>query len=212
VYDHAGGTTLAGRTAGTAFPYEFEREVTVDKNEPVARFRYRVRNLGETPFPWIWSSHPLLNVQPGSKLELAGVEQVRVDAAHGREDLQVGAVVSWPSTISGEVEQFTFPEPGTWAAKLFGDLGVEGRMSLTDPRKGERLEFVVPSGEVPQVGVWINCRGWAPPGRTPYYNLALEPCIGAPDRLDTAVEDWKMAQTLGPGEERRWSLEVRISD
>ncbi|HZA93223.1 MAG TPA: hypothetical protein VE420_11405, partial [Gemmatimonadales bacterium] len=37
VYDHAGGTTLAGRTEGTVFHYEFEREVTLDKNEPVAR-------------------------------------------------------------------------------------------------------------------------------------------------------------------------------
>jgi galactose mutarotase-like enzyme len=212
VYDHAGGTTLAGWTEGTVFPYEFEREVTLDRNEPVARFRYRVRNLGDKPFPWIWSSHPLLNVQPGSTLELSGVHEVRVDAAHGRDDLQVSAVVSWPSAIGGEDQRFTFPETGTWAAKLFGDIGAQGRMLLTDPRKGERLEFVVPQGEVPQVGVWINCRGWAPPGRTPYYNLALEPCIGAPDRLDVAVEDWKTAQTLGPGQERRWSLEVRIPD
>jgi galactose mutarotase-like enzyme len=212
VYDHAGGTTLAGRTEGTVFPYEFEREVTLDRNEPVARFRYRVRNLGDTPFPWIWSSHPLLNVQPGSTLELDGVDQVRIDAAHGRNDLQAGAVASWPSAIGGEDKHFTFPENGTWAGKLFGNVGAKGRMSLTDPRKGERLEFMVRPDEVPQVGVWINCRGWAPPGRTPYYNLALEPCIGAPDRLDLAVEEWQTAQTLGAGEERRWSLEVRLSD
>jgi galactose mutarotase-like enzyme len=210
VYDHAGGTTLAGRTEGTIFPYEFEREITLDKDEPVAWFRYRVRNLGDTSFPWIWSSHPLLNVQPGSTLKLDGVEQVRIDAVHGRDDLEVGAVVKWPSAIGGDAEEFSFPEAGRWAAKLFGNVGAEGRMSLTDPRKGERLEFVVPPGEVPQVGVWINCRGWAPPGRTPYYNLALEPCIGAPDRLDVALEDWHTAQTLAPGEERRWSLGVRI--
>ena len=212
VYDHAGGTTLSGRTEGLAFPYEFEREITLDQNEPVARFRYRVRNLGDTSFPWIWSSHPLLNVQPGSTLKLDGVEQVRIDAVHGRDDLEVGGVVSWPSAIGGEPGHFTFPETGSWAAKLFGNVGTEGRMSLTDPRKGERLEFVVPPAEVPHVGVWINCTGWAPPGRKPYYNLALEPCIGAPDRLDVAVEDWKTSQTLGPGEERRWSLEVRLPD
>ena len=120
VYDHAGGTTLAGRTEGTVFHYEFEREVTLDKNEPVARFRYRVRNLGDKPFPWIWSSHPLLNVQPGSTLTLHGVEQVRIDAVHGRDDLEVGAVVGWPSAIGGTAGHFTFPETGAWAAKLFG--------------------------------------------------------------------------------------------
>ena len=85
-------------------------------------------------------------------------------------------------------------------------------MSLTDPRKGERLEFVVRPQDVPQVGLWINCRGWAPPGRTPYYNLALEPCIGAPDRLDLAVEDWGTAQTLHPGEEREWSVDVWLNE
>jgi galactose mutarotase-like enzyme len=60
------------------------------------------------------------------------------------------------------------------------------------------------------VGLWINCRGWAAPGRNPYYNLALEPCIGAPDRLDLAALDWKTAQMLQPGEDRVWSLEVRL--
>jgi len=121
-------------------------------------------------------------------------------------------VVSWPSAIGGDSERFTFPAAGDWAVKLFGDLAGEGRMILTDPRREERLEMMVQPDQVPQVGVWINCRGWAPPGRTPYYNLALEPCIGAPDRLDIAVRDWHMAQTLQPGEERDWSASVRLSE
>jgi hypothetical protein len=62
--------------------------------------------------------------------------------------------------------------------------------------------------EVPQVGAWINSRGWAPPGRRPYYNLGLEPAIGAPDRLDEAAGGWDTAQTLLPGDERSWGLEV----
>ena len=71
VYDHAEGTTLAGSAQGNAFPYDFQREVTLDPQEPVVRFRYRVINRGTAPFPWIWSSHPLLNVQPGSELTLS---------------------------------------------------------------------------------------------------------------------------------------------
>jgi len=124
----------------------------------------------------------------------------------------VNDVVSWPGGIGGRSERFTFPSDGAWAVKLFGDLAVEGRMMLTDPRRGERLEMVVQPDQVPQVGVWINCRGWAPPGRMPYYNLALEPCIGAPDRLDVAVQEWHTAQTLHSGEERSWSIEVRLLD
>jgi hypothetical protein len=70
--------------------------------------------------------------------------------------------------------------------------------------------MIVRPEEVPQVGIWINHRGWAPPGRRPYYNLGLEPAIGAPDRLDEAVRDWNAAQTLAPGEERAWGIEVRL--
>jgi galactose mutarotase-like enzyme len=208
VYDHAEGSTLAGSALGRIFPYEFHRQVTLHPHEPRVNFRYQVRNTGETSFPWIWSSHPLLNVQPGSELSLPGVTQVRVSAVHGRDDLSENDVVSWPGGIGGNADRFTFPADGSWAVKLFGDLGPEGRMVLTDPRAGERLEFVVRREEVPQVGVWINCLGWAPKGKKPYYNLALEPCIGAPDRLDLAVRDWRTAQTLAPGEERAWAIDV----
>ena len=212
VYDHADGTALAGSAQGVVFPYEFHRQVTLDPGEPRAHFRYRVRHTGDTSFPWIWSSHPLLNVQPGSELTLPGVSQVKVSAVHGRNDLSENDVVSWPEAVGGDADRFIFPEDGAWAVKLFGDLAPEGRMILTDPRRGERLEIVARTPEVPQVGIWINCHGWAPPGRTPYYNLALEPCIGAPDRLDLAVDEWDTAQRLAPGEEREWSLEVRLLD
>jgi galactose mutarotase-like enzyme len=210
VYDHDAGTTLTGSTQGTVFPYEFEREVTLDAREPVVRLRYRLRHTGDAPFPWIWSSHPLLNVQPGSTLTLPGLSHVKVDAVHGRPDLKVGEVVPWP--ICGEVDHFRFPPEGGWAVKLFGDVGPSGSMTLTDPRRGERLQMVVQPEEVPQVGLWINCRGWAPPGRRPYYNLALEPCIGAPDRLDVAATEWHTAQTLSPGETRTWGVDVRLLD
>jgi galactose mutarotase-like enzyme len=212
VYDGAEGTTLAGSARGTALPCEFHRQVTLDSHEPLVHFRYLLRHAGDRPFPWIWSSHPLLNVQPGSVLELPGVTQVKVAAVHGRDDLSENDVVSWPGAIGGDSDRFAFPAAGGWAVKLFGDLAGEGRMILTDPRRSERLEMLVQADQVPQVGVWINCRGWAPPGRTPYYNLALEPCIGAPDRLDIALSEWQTAQVLHPGEEREWSVSVRLLD
>ena len=208
VYEHAGGTAIAGTAVGRALPYELHRELTVAAGEPVVRLRYRLRHTGERPFPWIWSSHPLLNVQPGSVLELPTVAQVKLDAVHGRSDLTRGDVVSWAGGIGSRADRFVFPEAGGWAAKLFGDVGPSGRMIVTDPHAGERLELRVRPEEVPQVGVWINCRGWAPPGRQPYYNLALEPCIGAPDRLEDAAGAWGLAQVLEPGTEREWGVEV----
>lgn len=210
VYGHAGGITLAASASGRVLPYEFHRELTVHPREPLLRLRYLVRNTGTSPFPWIWCAHPLFNVQPGTRLELPTMQQVRVDAVHGVEGLDRGDIVGWPGAFGGEGRQFVFPSEGEWAVKLFGDVGASGLMTLTDPRRGERLEMRVRPEEVPQVGIWINHRGWAPPGRKPYSNLALEPAIGAPDSLEEAVRDWRTAQSLAPGEERGWSLEVRL--
>jgi galactose mutarotase-like enzyme len=210
ISEHPEGTTLSGAATGRLLPYELQRDATVARDEPVLRLRYRLRHLSDTPFRWIWSSHPLLNVQPGSVLELPTVHQVRMDHVHGRTDLTKNDIVSWPAGLGGGPARFRFPETGGWAVKCFGDIGPSGRMTLTDPRRGERLTLQVRPAEVPQVGMWINCGGWAPPGRTPYYNLGLEPCIGAPDRLADAADGWELAQTLAPGEERTWEVEVRL--
>lgn len=217
VYERDGETTLAGSATGERLPYAFAREIALDAHEPVVHFRYRLQHTGRADsaaqrFPWIWSSHPLLLVQPGTTIELPLVTQVRIDALHGRPDLTSGDVVSWPGAIGGTAGRFTFPEPAGWALKCFGDLGPSGRMIVTDPRQGERLELTVDPREVPQVGLWINVGGWAPAGRQPYYNLALEPCIGAPDSLETAVREWNTAQTLAPGDERRWRIAVRLPE
>ncbi len=210
VFEHRDGVTLTSTAVGRLLPYEFHRDLTVDPGEPMLRLRYRLRHTGSAPFPWIWCAHPLFNVQPGTTLELPTMHQVRLDAVHGVPDLSRGDIVSWPGALGGAEGRFVFPGEGNWAVKLFGDVGQSGRMVLTDPRLGERLEIVVRPDEVPQVGIWINNRGWAPPGRTPYSNLALEPAIGAPDSLEEAVRDWRTAPTLAPGEERGWSVEVRL--
>lgn len=211
-FELAGNVTLTSSASGRLLPYTFDRELSLDAHEPVMRLRYRLANTGDSPWPWIWSAHPLLNVQPGTTLELPTMRQVRVDSAVGVAALSPGEIVSWPEAFGGVGGIFTFSEGGGSAVKVFGDVGSSGRMTVTDPRRGERLEMVVRQEQVPQVGLWINQRGWSPPGKTPYYNLGLEPAIGAPDSLELAVRDWDMAQTLSPGEERRWSVEVRVPD
>jgi hypothetical protein len=215
VYEHSGGTTLTSSVQGTNLPYQFQRDVTLDPQEPVLRIRYLVRHLGGAPFRWIWSAYPLLNIQPGSTVALPTVARMRVARVHGQgqDHLREGMAVDWANGLGGAGRSVTLASESRWgwAIKLFGDIGGSGQMSLTDPRRGERLELVVDPMEVPQVGVWLNARGWAPPGHTPYYNLALQPCIGAPDDLTQAVESGT-AQTLSPGEERRWGVEVWLRD
>jgi hypothetical protein len=207
VYEHAEGTTLAGTVQGTRLPYEFFREITLLHDAPAIRVRYRLRHTGDAPFPWIWSAYPLFNVQPGSTLTLPGVGQVKLDAVSGRDDLSRDDVVSWPIGIGRSTDHFRFPEAGGgWSVTLFGDLGPEGRMVVTDPRAGERLEIVVDRAHVPQVRVHIEV------GAEGRHRLGLGPCLGAPDRLEDAVLGWGAAEMLEPGEERSWAVEVRLPE
>ena len=74
------------------------------------RLRYRVRNTGDSPFPWIWCGHPLFNVQPGTTLQLPSMNQVRLDAVHGLPELSRGDIVSWPDAFGGDAGRFTFPD------------------------------------------------------------------------------------------------------
>jgi galactose mutarotase-like enzyme len=205
VYELNGASAFVSTAQGVLFPYEFHREVLVDHHDPVIHFRYRLRHTADASFPYIWSAHPLFNVQPGTTVTLPSVHEMRVDTSYGRAE-ERDHVVPWP--LDGATGSMTLVESPPFAMKLFADIGPSGRAILTDPRAGERLEFVIPSAQVPQVGLWINCCGWAPEGRTPYYNLGLEPCIGAPDRLDDAVERWHAASTLAAGEMREWGFDV----
>jgi len=204
IYEHDEGTVISGTARGVALPYEFTREVSLSADEPIVVFRYRVRHLGGEPFPWLWAAHPMFGARPGMRIVLPTVGKVRLSEVVGRNDWQAGEVVPWP--LDGGGDAFVFPEQQGWAAMAHADIGDSGRVLLQDPGAGEWLDFLVDPLEVPQVGLRLNCGGWAPGGIAPYYNCAIEPGIGAPGRLQDAAGEWGVAPTLHPGEERAWRL------
>lgn len=208
IYEHAEGTVISGTARGSALPYEFTREVSLSAEEPIAVFRYRVRHTGGAPVPWLWAAHPLFRVRPGMRIVLPTVTQVRCSNVIGRNDWQRGAAQPWPLDEAGG--GFVFPEQAGWAAMLHADVGSSGRALLEDPDAGEWLDFLVEPTEVPQVGLWLNCGGWAPAGIEPYYNCAIEPGIGPAGRLQDAAGELGVAPTLHPGEERAWRLTVGL--
>ena len=206
VYEGTEGTVFTGRVTSAFLPCQFQRDIVLDPAEPRIRLKYRLRHLGERRFPFLWSAHPLLNVGPGTTLSAPGLSMVRIGASIGRPGLEPDAALPWPPEGG---ESFVFPERGGWALKVFGKAQAGQRVMLTDPARGERLEVIF-GPDVPLLGLWINCGGWGPEGAPPYYNLGLEPCLGAPDRLDDAVERWNSAAWIEPGEEKAWDIEVRL--
>ena len=185
------GPLSPDRPQGPLFPYEFHRQITLDAQEPVVRFRYRLRHTGDTPFPWIWSSHPLSERAAGICAHAAGMSsQVKLAAVHGRDDLagRRRGELAWCRRWR-DAGSFTFPGERRLGAQGSSatsgrrgshgaDRSAPGRAARVRGRSGRRC---------PRWGVWINCRGWAPPGT----HALLQPGPGA------------MYRRTGPARSRR---------
>jgi hypothetical protein len=149
---------------------------------------------------------------PQTRLMLPANARTRVYAQHGIDLLGVGAEHRWPRVrmAGGEID-LSRPDAVAkkYACKLFIDMP-EGSAAIEEGDARLTVEFDV--AEVPNFGLWLNRRGWTPfRRRTPYLNMAFEPCIGAPDTLSDALGWWHGAHWLDPGETRTWTLTWRGS-
>ena len=64
---------------------------------------------------------------------------------------------------------------------------------------------------LPQVAVWMNFGALGMDGGSPYYNLGLEPCIGAQDSLNDAVDQYNLFATIPPHGSKQWWLEIELT-
>ncbi len=204
------GERLQLETHGVRLPYRLHKSIRLPGDGRV-RLDYRAYNLTPFPMPFVWSSHPLFAIRPGMRIELPA-ERVKVHAAPAfPRPVHHGDSLPWPGR-SG-LDLATVPQPSAGLAiKLFTPPLTEGWAALSDPSDGAGFRFDFDPALVPQVGVWLNYGGWAgAPKAKPYFNLTLEPCIGAPDDLDTAVSRWGEFGVLTPGEAREWWLDVTLA-
>jgi galactose mutarotase-like enzyme len=207
------GPQATSRWRGRRMPYEFARSVRVGAAGEVA-MRYAVRNDGKEPLPFIWSAHPLLPLTPDTRLVLPDGARVRVYAQHKIDLGGPGAEHWWPRATlakSRKVVDLSRPDAVArrYACKLFLDMPT-GAAAVEEA--GSRLEVRFDVAAVPNLGLWLNRRGWTPfRGRSAYCNFAFEPCIGATDLLSDAVGSSHGARWLEPGEEQAWTLEWRGS-
>ena len=207
--DRGDGERATVTWRGRRMPYRFARTAHVGGDGRVT-LRYEAENLGDAPLPFLWSAHPLLPLTDRTRVRLPQGARLRVDAAHHLRTDGAPAEQAWPLLhVDGAPVDVSHPAGvrDGYACKLFLDLGA-GPVRAAVEEEDARLEVAFDGGEVTHCGLWINNRGWTPfDGGRPYRNLALEPCIGAPDSLSAALGDWDAAAWLAPGETRRWTLE-----
>jgi galactose mutarotase-like enzyme len=201
-----GEDTITSISGGVRLPYRFERSVRLLGDGRV-RLDYRASNLTGFPMPFLWSSHALFALRDGMRVELPATA-MRVYAAPAFA-AHHGDVVPWPEALPGRDLSVADRRAGI-VTKLF-TRARESWAAVADPADGARFRFDFDPARVTHVGLWINYGGWAgAPGAAPYFNLALEPCIGAADTLDVAVDHWREHGTLAPHGELAWWLEVSV--
>ena len=204
---------------GNVLPYRFSRTVTVRSDATVA-FDYAVKNTADTRMPFLWSSHPMFPLTGRSRIVLPEGARTRVWAQQGVDLGLSGAEHHWPRLRSGGT-LVDLSRPAAlrqeFACKLFVDLP-RAEVVVGLEERGARLEMHVHGRQVPQIGVMINRRGRAPlttphaavpkflrKRSPPHSNLAIQPCLGAPDSLSDALGAWDAAQWLEAGATARWS-------
>ena len=167
--------------------------------------------------PFIWSIHPILNIETGMQVLLpTGVEAVRVDSVTNCFFGESGSQLSWPQAKRADNQPIDLSHVQAsdfgQAYKLYtypikGDDVVE--TAVFDPTHSHSFTFRFRPSQITHVGLWMNYGGWSGCGSKPYFNLGLEPCIGGADSLPDGKKLGKTA-LLPAKQTRSWTLELLI--
>ena len=200
------------RAGGEPLPFTFERAFTLAANEARFEIAYRLTNHADQPLPYIWAAHPLLNIEPGMRIDLP--DQVKVTCTSGTgEDLpEFGKLFSWPGATSSRgkpLDLSRVPEPTGLAVKLFTQPLDRGWVAVTsaDGRESFRLDFA--NSRPTHIGIWLNYGGWSGSGSPPYFNVGIEPTSSPCDTLTDAIAQ-NLAAMVPPNETQQWTLTTTL--
>jgi galactose mutarotase-like enzyme len=234
-----GTNALKMVATGVSLPYRFERTIAISENEKTVSFKYAVENLSEHDMPFIWSSHPVFAVEPGMKLSFP-TQEMTVYSSIGDRFGKLGDKHTWPEITETRVESETRTEAGVgpncktesraaatnkkydlsvlpdldagYALKLYGAAPAAGEVSLAAPLSGDNLTFSFDPNQITHLGLWLNFNGWSGLGDgTTYYNLAIEPAIGAQDDLALAYKRFDEYGKVPAKQTVSWNLDVTLS-
>lgn len=213
VAEDTNAVSLRAEWQGIALPYTFTREITAMRGSARLRFEYAVVNNADDPLDFIWSAHPLIAIEPGMRLMLP--EQARFHSVQMFRDAppKLDRDVRFPLTVQsadGPIGLAALPEPSAGVAvKLWSEPSAAGWATL---RAGDgEIRMRWDPALLPQIAVWMNLGAAAFDGGAPYFNMGLEPCMGAQDSLEDAVKTYRLFEQLPPRGSRAWWLEVELA-
>jgi len=195
---------LTSRWPSPRWPMVLERALSLP-GDATLRADYRLVSNAERTLPVLWSAHPVLDAEPGARVELRTVTAARVTGVLGWP-FATGDEVPWPEPAPGFDLSRVRPVTEHGAAKLYAAT-TTAAVSAPD---GARLAFDADEDLVRTMGVWLDAGGW-PVGGRPVAQTALEPTSSGHDHLEAAMAD-RAAWALPAGGTLRWSIRVRLEE
>jgi hypothetical protein len=192
---------------GVRLPYHLTRRVAFI--EPARlRLSYTLENLSPFEMPYLWSSHPMLRVEPGARLVLP--RECRVATVgmsiSGRLG-HWGNRITWPRHVDAkgnthDLSVLRSPDTNDSEAYYFTNPLHEGRCGLLLPSIGCELRLSFPTDRVPFLGIGVGegleC--------DPRFFALPEPCSAPLARLDLS-EKIAFGSRLPASGKHEWYLE-----
>jgi hypothetical protein len=191
-------------------PLRLTRRATLEGSSLI--LDYDLYNLSDKPTDWLWSAHPLLQVDAGDHVVLPDeVNQVTVGyTAPGLFESNTSII--WPNARprSGVMTDLSkvAEKDGATAHKLFARMNKAGWGALYRHRIGQGLVIRFDTTALPYLGIWI-CLGAWPETEKKQYTVALEPTTSNSDSLASAQRNGT-ARCLGARAHCRWRLELEL--
>lgn len=193
--------------AGGILPWRYEK--ILELKEDRLHCSYRITNMGETVFPYLWAFHCLVNYRSDMELVFPGgveqVENVCDSPALGK----AGTVYRFPDdeTADGSIRSFgRVPPTLPRSAEKFYVRGrvTQGKCGYRYPSEDVTALVEYDAAKLPYLGFWCTAGGFRGD-----YNCALEPASAYYDSIPTAVNNHAVS-VLHPGETISFSIRVTL--
>ncbi len=208
------GGAMYLHVTGVQLAYEFSKKIRLDG--PTVHMEYRVMNLADQPFAYIWAAQPLLEAPSGSRLLLGDeVETVFLDWTTDEALGQHGDYVPWPRLKSPQPinDAVISHSDRQESLKVYTDALTTGTCGYVRGDTGEILRMEFAPHQIPYLGILVWRESGAQKGRknrSPRRAVALQPSKGRPDSLQEAYARKEHAE-LGAFEMAEWTLRMTLN-
>lgn len=197
------------KVTGVNLLYEFEK--VIELKGPDIQISYNVKNDSYRPFEYLWSSHPLLEIDEEDELILdSDINQVSIHETN--EEGQINKQeTEWPYVRGGMTDySIVQPRSSEVAMKLFAEQVKTGKAGLYRKQPNESILFEFDVDRTPHLGIWLCYGGWPEDTDIGSYTIALEPATASFDKLSDAIEHGEQ-RTIGPNDCHNWEMTMKIT-